>query len=465
MGEQMMVQTAMASAAGPTDGMPGSGSPDGSSAAGQCKGQSNPHIMKPTIPLGKLTTNPGKRHVVYVQKSPVKDSIDFPVFESRGGRDSGCVSDVSSGPGDIVLVPNVAMMEASLQRVPSESSDAHSDSSSQHSISNLSNISSLSSGSDAGSVNSRVSKTQYNVKYGKNGPIKFLKPLKDIPPRFQKILSSNPSIKQSKFEGQPLVRQGMLGKGKGHGSNHSGSSPRSNSSAGSPTGVLDTNFPACTNFNPNAQCFVPSQSFDCNNNGSQPPLTYSSTSQTYAMESAYCINGSAPYGDGSSYAPYNYNGNQMMSNAPTYTIVINGPPQVPYQVPPPAPTQPQNAPPPNSSSSTSAPTGDNESSPACANSVSSTPTSSGYIYGPSSSPATPSQPGQQLPPPPPQNTVYYSQQGYGATQTFFGYPPAPGQPPPTTVVYNNTPAVQYAQYPQPPQGIPASAATQYSYTS
>ena len=164
------------------------------------------------------------------------------------GADSGCVSDVSSGAGE--ATGNGDETESSQVTSSSESCDAHSDSSSQHSQSNIS----FTSNSD--SHHSHIlSIPNFSMRLSRNQGVKLNKPLKDIPPRFQKIISQNPSIRRTKFEGTPLVRHGRI--------HHIRSMPPQpdyisdcDSQAGSSSGSMQHNF------NPHAECFVPGQRYD-----------------------------------------------------------------------------------------------------------------------------------------------------------------------------------------------------------
>lgn len=161
------------------------------------------------------------------------------------GADSGCVSDVSSGADGGLISDEVD----SNQPHSSDSCDAHSDSSSQHSHVSLG--SQCSDGTSA----AIFSMPPPNMPYTRNYQLKVTKPMKDIPPRFQKIISQNPSIRRTKFEGTPLVRHGRM--------HRIPSMPTQcnmaefenvNNSGG---GVMQHNF------NPHAQTFVPGQRYDC----------------------------------------------------------------------------------------------------------------------------------------------------------------------------------------------------------
>ena len=191
--------------------------------------------------------------------------------DGGGYQDSGCVSDVSSGVGEnlcSVLPPDDSTLssepqspvgllleetdERSLLRSAhnSESSDTHSDSSSQHS---LSNISSISTQSDVSVPSNKIMRahTAKKGKYGVGANAYLVRPLKDFPPRFQKIISQNPGICSEKFEGPALIRHNRQNK-------HL-VVPHSPSTTDTSLSSSDEASHQTHQFNPNAQSFVPHQ--------------------------------------------------------------------------------------------------------------------------------------------------------------------------------------------------------------
>ena len=228
------------------------------------------------------------------------------------GVDSGCASDNSSGPEgclatedccDAPLPPLIPDLHSENSDSPSNTSDSHSDNSSQHSISNRSDIS---SSSDTGLQVVTQYRVPYRNRYNSPGQIKLMKPLKDIPPRFQKMLSCNPAIRQEQFEGQPIMRQSYTTR------------PKS-------VTVSASTLAECTsqhNFNPNAQSFVPRQ-----------PNNYGTSQETPCMmtnPNSQCSDNRECSTDTSRDAYYSGNMPDDMStgesaqsvHAPVYTIQI-----------------------------------------------------------------------------------------------------------------------------------------------
>ena len=192
--------------------------------------------------------------------------------DGGGCQDSGCVSDVSSGVGDnlcSILPPEDSTISSepqspvgllleetddrSLLRSAhnSESSDTHSDSSSQHS---LSNISSISTQSDVSVPSNKIMRahTAKKGKYGVSANANLVRPLKDFPPRFQTIISQNPSIRSEQFEGLALVRHSRQNK-------HLVVPPSPGTTDTSLSSSDEASQQTHHQFNPNAQSFVPHQ--------------------------------------------------------------------------------------------------------------------------------------------------------------------------------------------------------------
>ena len=233
--------------------------------------QSSPSDHKPSEESGKTiekdcATSPKINFVATTLGECVGDA------DGGGYQDSGCVSDVSSGVGDnlcSVLPPDDSTLgsepqspvgllleetdERSLLRSAhnSESSDTHSDSSSQHS---LSNISSISTQSDVSVPSNKIMRahTAKKGKYGVSANANLVRPLKDFPPRFQKIVSQNPSIRSEQFEGLALVRHSRQNK-------HLVVPPSPSTTDTSLSSSDEASQQTHHQFNPNAQSFVPHQ--------------------------------------------------------------------------------------------------------------------------------------------------------------------------------------------------------------
>ena len=236
------------------------------------------------------------------------------IGESGGAPDSGCVSDVSSGVGDAPNVSDDSSDRLSQRYV--ESSDSHSDSSSQHSTSN---VSSVSNNTDITSIHKVEFKLQ-NVVRSYNRPVsssatKIVRPIKDIPPRFLKMLTpKSAQYKQSQFEGQPLVRHRMMGKGRYSASN-----------VGNTHNESIESIPATHTFNPNAQCFVPAglrldEVTESGGGGGSATVSVDSTTQPAGTMACMPVDSSALPADPSS------DGTLVMGSPPTYTILMNSPP-------------------------------------------------------------------------------------------------------------------------------------------
>ena len=198
------------------------------------------------------TTEDGKKEVVESEdKAASKDNLAF----TEVAADSGCPSEVSSG-AEGCLATEEYCDSSHLPLIydnRSDHSDSHSpgdsqsDSSSQHSTSNLSVVSTSSGGSDCSG--SPYQNKPYYVPLRSRSSPKLLKPLKDIPPRFQKMLSSNPAIRQEQFEGQPIMRQS-------YNNHHHHHKPKSVTVSANNINDL----PNHHSFNPFAETFVPRQS-------------------------------------------------------------------------------------------------------------------------------------------------------------------------------------------------------------
>ncbi len=249
---------------------------------------------------GKCSNHTGK--TVDAKKGNSNPSVKGPCksrTERETGQDSGCVSDVSSGGGELSFlnleepakspqgggrrspeVPTVCMElvpppSASLGELVappagqispssllsddqhsvrstnnSESSDSHSDASSQHS---MSNISSISTQSDVSVPSNKIMSAHKarRGKFGASANAGLVRKLEDIPPIWQNIISSNKDIPSEKFEGPPLVRQNRHKHMPFIPSPHTSDTSLSSGEEGGPQTPYT--------FNPNAQCFIPGQ--------------------------------------------------------------------------------------------------------------------------------------------------------------------------------------------------------------
>ena len=203
-----------------------------------------------------------KRQVVYVD---VADPCKC------GGHDSGCISDVSScGNGDADLSDDSPDHLPGSQRVPvcrEVAGDSHSDSSSQHSLS--SNCGNGRRGNALAVPNFPQVDDRYqrvplygNHKGWTGASTKSVRPLKDIPPRFKKLLAAHAQVvhksaafKRSQYTGAPLLKQGHV--------------DGVNSSEGR-RGV-NVNSSGQYSFNPEAESFIPGQKYESIGNSVAPP--------------------------------------------------------------------------------------------------------------------------------------------------------------------------------------------------
>ena len=121
---------------------------------------------------------------------------------------------------------------------------------------------------------------------------KLVRPIKDIPPRFKKLLEAEAiaqaaALRKNHFEGAPLIRQIMMGRSRRqhHVENPSGTS-----------GKLSQ-----PNFNPNAQCFIPGQPYQCSFDQSNNGVSYSSFASVAdacgagSVDSSVTVSSAPPY--------------------------------------------------------------------------------------------------------------------------------------------------------------------------
>jgi hypothetical protein len=147
----------------------------------------------------------------------------------------------------------------------------------------------------------------------KNGPTKLVRPIKDIPPRFKKLLETEAlaqaaALRKNQFEGAPLVRAIMMGRGKRH--------------RNSEAILASNNDMSQANFNPNAQCFIPGQPYQCSFEQGENGVNYMALDPSIVVEagsnSSY-VAGSNGNGSG--------DGSVVVSNTSTYTLqIVNGTP-------------------------------------------------------------------------------------------------------------------------------------------
>ena len=199
-----------------------------------------------------------KRQVVYV------DVTDTGACKCTcGGHDSGCISDVSScGNGENAdsCLSDDAQDRLPVSHVVGEGSgDSHSDSSSQSSA--------CGRGNNVLVVPSCVQtedRSQRAPLYTKHkgwvgAPPKLVRPLKEIPPRFKKLLAAHAQVahksavfKRSQYTGAPLVKQSHIDGG-----------TRSEGRRG-------VNNRGRYSFNPEAESFIPGQKYECIGQGVAP---------------------------------------------------------------------------------------------------------------------------------------------------------------------------------------------------
>ena len=198
----------------------------------------------------------GKRQVVYVD---VTDTGKC----TCGGHDSGCISDVSScGNGENA---DSCLSDDAPDRFPATHAtdgigDSHSDSSSQHSVSSTCGGARSNNVLAVPSCSQADDRTQGAPPYAKHKswagvPPKQVRPLKEIPPRFKKLLAAHAQVvhktsafKRSQYTGSPLVKQGHIEGGSRRGVESSGQ----------------------YSFNPEAETFIPGQKYECIGQGVAP---------------------------------------------------------------------------------------------------------------------------------------------------------------------------------------------------
>ena len=173
-----------------------------------------------------------------------------------GGHDSGCISDVSScGNGENA---DSCLSDDAQDRLPIShavgegSGDSHSDSSSQSSA--------CGRGNNVLAVPSCVKTEDHSQRaplYAKHkgwvrAPPKLVQPLKEIPPRFKKLLTAHAQVahksaafKRSQYTRAPLVKQSHIDGG-----------TRSKGRRGVNSG-------GHYSFNPEAESFIPGQKYKC----------------------------------------------------------------------------------------------------------------------------------------------------------------------------------------------------------
>ena len=254
------------------------------------------------------------------------DKCDCVCPGTPGAADSGCSSDASSGMGD-GCGPSNAGTASSLGLIDSNY-DSQSDSSSQRSTSNVSvaglKISDSHSVSiDCKQINDDTDKISehYHPQLMKprnihGGSNRVIRPLKEIPPRFQKMLCSNGNFfkKSHQFEGQPLVRQ---------------NSPKSKAVSVHCGGSMGANEGSSRHvFNPNAQSFIPTQGYDPSINMNSPCSNSSMYVSSPPSQQCYNVSDSSVVNP----VPVESNCNPSFCSPvvvgrmtyPTYTIHISG---------------------------------------------------------------------------------------------------------------------------------------------
>ena len=204
-----------------------------------------------------------KRQVVYVD---VADPCKC------GSHDSGCISDVSScGNGENA---DSCLSDDSPDHLPASrgvpvcreaTGDSHSDSSSQHSLS--SNCGNGRRGNalavpSCSQVDDRYQRVPLygNHKGWTGSSTKSVRPLKDIPPRFKKLLAAHAQVvhksaafKRSQYTGAPLLKRGQV------------------DGLNSSEGRQGVNSSGQYSFNPEAESFIPGQKYESIGHSVAPP--------------------------------------------------------------------------------------------------------------------------------------------------------------------------------------------------
>ena len=227
-------------------------------------------------------------------------------------QDSGCVSDASSGNGETSSHSNETGLDQTKNQTILDGKDhcdaevGQSETCSQHSqdVCNDDEILEL--------LRQPVFTRPFRNKQNRKPvPPKLVRPIKDIPPRFKKLLEAEAiaqaaALRKNQYEGAPLIRQIMMGK------NRRQRHLESPNSGGKYSQL---------SFNPNAQCFIPGQPYQCSFDQSNTGVGYGS----YNSVPEACGSGHAYLDNGSGAGPVD--GSVAVSSAPTYTFrIVDGSP-------------------------------------------------------------------------------------------------------------------------------------------
>ena len=227
-------------------------------------------------------------------------------------HDSGCVSDASSGNGETQSHNHETGLDQTKNKTVINVKDhcdaevGQSETGSQHSqdVYNDDDILEL--------LRQPVFTRPYRNKQNRKAVTpKLVRPIKDIPPRFKKLLEAEAiaqaaALRKNQYEGAPLIRQIMMGRNRRqrHLDNLSNIGKYSQPS-----------------FNPNAQCFIPGQPYQCSFDQSNNAIGYGSFNSL-----ADACGSGHPYVENSGGAG-SVDGPVTVSNTPTYTLhIVDGTP-------------------------------------------------------------------------------------------------------------------------------------------
>ncbi|ELT94044.1 hypothetical protein CAPTEDRAFT_222830 [Capitella teleta] len=245
-------------------------------------------------------------------------------------QDSGCLSDICSGHSD--------------EAAPHEEEEEEEEEEEAQEEETRSSSSSPSSSSPEGAVRltsvpfekflvQSPAKSRPVTANKSNRPLKLVRPIKDIPPRFKKLLEAanaqkTAAIRSRQLEGLPLVRQlGPNGKSKQH-LVQQPLSPSCQVQAQHPQELIccneqPTQFTAHSTFNPNAQSFVPGQPYEASDAASSSSCTTADVAAVPVESSAVVECSSVQFEHPLS--PYDHTMLLAPPPGPTYTIhIING---------------------------------------------------------------------------------------------------------------------------------------------
>ena len=242
------------------------------------------------------------------------DSSECPCDDNdkHSPHDSGCVSDASSGHCEATLSndepdPDSTNNQETSTNCTSEVSRSEIPSQTSPDIYNDDDILELL----RQPVFTRAPKYKPNKK---NGSTKLVRPIKDIPPRFKKLLETEAlaqaaALRKNQFEGTPLVRPVMMGRGRRHRNTEAIMASNADMSQ--------------ANFNPNARSFIPGQPYQCTYEHSGNGVNYVAIEPSKAVQveagssSSSYVAGTNGSGSG--------DGSLVVSNTSTFSLhIVNG---------------------------------------------------------------------------------------------------------------------------------------------